>query len=106
MQSSSSNSTSSTDARTVVVLSVSVAMSMEVGMVARSFGNSAMHAVHNLDNVRAGLPLNVDNDGWRFIHPGGQLYVFDAVHHVRHILQHDRSVVLERDNDVVVILGG
>src|SRR5438067_12201547 len=41
MQSISSNSTSATDARTVTVLSVNIAMPMADGMVARSFGSNA-----------------------------------------------------------------
>src|ERR1700722_10986623 len=42
MHSSSSNSTSDTDARTVVVRSVNIEILMTGGMVARSFGSSTL----------------------------------------------------------------
>ena len=42
MQSSSSNSTSATDALTVVVRSVSAVILIAAGIVARSFGSSAL----------------------------------------------------------------
>ncbi len=42
MHSSSSNSTSATEARTVVVRSVSAVILMTAGIVARSFGSSAL----------------------------------------------------------------
>ena len=94
MQRSSSNSTSATEARTVVVRSVSIAISIEDGTVARSFGSSALMRSTTSNDVGARLPLDVHNHGRRVVHPRRLHGVLDAIDDIRDILQHDRAPFL------------
>ena len=93
MQSMSSNSTSATEARTVVVRSVSTAILMIGGMVARSFGSSALMLSTTLMMLAPGWrwmltmtagTLFIQADSWVFSTPSIT---------VRHVLEHDRRAV-------------
>ena len=44
-----------------------------------------LDAVDNADDVRSRLPLDVENDGGRRVHPGGQLVVFRSVDHLSYV---------------------
>ena len=52
-------------------------------------------AVNDLDDVRAGLALDVDDDRRRLVHPRRELGVFHVVNHVRHVGQNHRRAVAD-----------
>ena len=64
-----------------------------------------LDAVHNADDVRARLPLNIQDHGRRCIHPRGKLIVFDAVHHVGDVRKANRAAVFIRDDQRTVGIG-
>ena len=56
-------------------------------------------AVHDLDDIGAGLALDVDDDRRRVVHPGGLLDVLRVVNHVRHVGEHHgRPVAIGHDD--------
>ena len=58
-------------------------------------GQKSLDAVHHLNDVRARLPLDIDDHRGGHIHPRGLLHVLHVVHHVRHIRElHGRAVVV------------
>ena len=63
MVSSSSNSTSFTEARMVVVRSVMTCTLIALGSDASICGSSSLNGVDHADDVGSGLALNVQNDG-------------------------------------------
>ncbi len=79
---------------------------MAAGMVFLSFGKQRVDAVYHLNDVGAGLPLNIYDHGGRFIAPGSELFVFDAVHYVGDIFELDGAIVLIGDHYVFVVFGG
>ena len=74
----SSNSTSATEARIVVVRSVTTATSTAAGSAALSAGSSAWMPVDDGDDVGARLALDVDDDCRIGVDPGGELGVLGA----------------------------
>ena len=106
MHSRSSNSTSATEARTVVVRSVKTAILIAGGIVARSFGSSAL--------MRSTTSMMLA-PGWRwmFTITAGTLFiqadslgVLDAVDDVRHVFQHDRRAVPVGQDELPVVRAG
>ena len=69
----SSNSTSATEARIVIVRSVRTATSIAAGSDACSCGQQRLDAVDHLDDVGAGLALDVEDDRGHAVHPGAEL---------------------------------
>ena len=59
--------------------------------------------VHDINDVRTRLPLDIDDDGGNFVHPGRLLDILDAVHDVGDILQEDRSPVAVGDDHLLVV---
>ncbi len=82
MVSISSNCTSSTDARMVVVRSVRIVTLIDAGSDAVQLRQQRLDAVHHRDDVRARLPLNVDDHRRRLVHPGRLADVLHVVDHV------------------------
>ena len=65
-----------------------------------------LDAVHHLDDVGAGLPLDVDDHGRHLIHPGGLANVFDIVDDVGHLGEFHRGAVAVGHDQGAVIVGG
>ena len=65
-----------------------------------------LDAVHHLDDVRARLPLDVDDHRGRLVHPRGLLDVLHAVDDVRDIGERDRRAVAVGDDERLVIRAG
>ena len=57
--------------------------SPRAAIVARSLRQQRFHAVGGLDDVRAGLALDVHDDRGLAVHPAGQADILDVVNHVR-----------------------
>ena len=102
MVSMSSNSTSRTEARMVLVRSVRTVSFTAAGSVAWSLGSSSSMARDHLNGIGAGLALDVDNDRRGFVHPGGKLGVFDTVAHPGYIGEHDGGAVFVGDDEVAI----
>ena len=64
-----SNSTSVTDARMVVVRSLRMAMLTAVGRLNLIWGSSLLDPANDLDDVGAGLALDIEDDRWRCAGP-------------------------------------
>ena len=101
-----SNSTSSTDARIVVVRSVRIVNVDGRRQVAFKLRQELLNAIDDLNDVGARLALDVDDDGGRLIHPGSELYVLHVVDHLSDVREnHGRAVVIG-DDDLLKILAG
>ena len=87
----------------LVVRSVSVVTWTDAGRLACELREQLLDAVHDADRVRAGLPLDIDDDRRDVVHPGGLSGVFNAVDDAGDVLQEDRRAVAIGDDDVVVI---
>ena len=75
--------------------------------VGRELREELFDAVHDLDDVRAGLALDVEDDRGRFVHPCRKRGVFDCVGHVGHVgKNHRRAVGGVGDDQGGVILAG
>ena len=86
----------------VLVRSVSTVSLTAAGSVAWSLGSSSSILFDHLNGIGAGLPLDVDNDGRGFVHPGGELGVFDTVTDLRYVGEHDRCAVLVGDDEITI----
>ena len=64
-----------------------------------------LDAIHHVDDVRARLPLNVDDHGGLVVFPSRQFDVFRAVNDVGHVHDADRGAVLVSDDDGLVRIG-
>ena len=64
----------------------------------------AFDAIDNLNDICAGLPLDINDDGRDVVHPGCLLYILDAIDHVCDIRQHDWRAVAIRDHHRLVLL--
>ena len=104
MVSISSNSTSWTEARIVVVRSVRIETFTAEGSEARSCGQERLDAVDDLDDVRARLALDVHDDGRRLVHPGGLLHVLGVVDDVGHVGEMHGGAVPVGDDEGLVLL--
>ena len=51
-----------------------------------------------LDRIAAGLPLHIQDDCWRLIHPGGLRAVLYSIDNVGDIRQHHRGAITIRHN--------
>ncbi len=74
-----SNSTSFTEARMVVVRSLTTCTCDALRQRRFDLGKQRLNRVDDADDVGAGLPLNIQNDAAFVVHPGGELGVFRAV---------------------------
>ena len=59
-----------------------------------------------MNNIRAGLPLDIHDHRGNLVHPRGLLHVFSAVNDGGHIGEHHRGAVSIGDDDRAVILAG
>ena len=100
----SSNSTSSTDARIVVVRSVRIATSIDGGQRGAQLRQQRLDAVDDGDDVRAGLALDVQDDGRRLVHPRGLLDVLGVVDDGRHVGEVDGRAVPVGDDERAVLV--
>ena len=64
-----------------------------------------LDAVDHLDDVGAGLPLNVENDRRRGVRPGAELAVLRAADDIGHVREPDRIAVAVGDDGVGVLRG-
>ena len=103
--STSSNSTSRTEARMVLVRSVSTVTLTDRRQARLDLRQDLLDAVHHRDDVGAGLALHVQQDGGRGVHPAGELDVLRALHHRRDIGEMHRRAVLVGDDDAPVVVG-
>ena len=62
--------------------------------------------IHHLDDIRAGLPLDVHDHRRNLVHPGGLPDVFDVVHHVGDVGEPHRSAVAVGHDEGPVVAGG
>ena len=82
MLSTSVNCTSWIEARMVVVRSLTMVRSTPAGIARCRRGSSARTPLHGLDDVGAGLALDVDDDRGLAAVPGADLGVLQPVDHV------------------------
>ena len=75
----SSNCTSSTEARMVIVRSVSTVTCTAGRQRGSQLRQQLLDAVDDLDDVGARLPLDVDDHRRRVVHPGRLLHVLGVV---------------------------
>ena len=77
--------------------------------------NQILYAIRHADDVGAGLPLNVEDDGRLGVHPRGLQVVFGPVHHGCNVGEPDRCAVFVGDDQrpvsgarkkLVVVLDG
>ena len=64
------------------------------------------HLLDGIDDgngVGAGLALDVQDDGWRHIHPGALLGVLHAVYNVGDVSDENRSAVAIGDYDILIL---
>src|SRR5215470_63035 len=97
--SDSSYSTSRTEARMVMVRSVKMLRSIAAGSVACNCGSSALMP------STTEMTLDVEDDGWRLVHPGAELVVLRAVDDVADIGEAHRRAVLVGDDQRAVVAG-
>ena len=69
-------------------------------------GEQRLDAVGGLDDVRAGLALDVHNHGGVIVDPSGQMDVFHVVHHLADVLEADGRAFDHFDDDVAIFGGG
>ena len=102
----SSNCTSSTDARIVVVRSVRTLRFTADGMLLRQLRQEVVDAVDDLDDVGARLALDVHDHRRRLVHPRRLAHVLGVVGHVGDVGEpHRRAVALGDDERPVVGAG-
>ena len=63
-------------------------------------------AIHDGDDIRAGLPLNIQNDGGIFIGPRRLAYIFRAVNNGSHVGEPHRPAIAIGDDDGFVTVAG
>ena len=80
------------------------ATSTPAGSVAFKLDNMGLDGVHHGDDIGAGLPTNVENDGGRRIEPRGDIFVFRALDDRRDVRKAHRRAVAKCDDDLPVIL--
>ena len=104
MVSISSNCTSSTEARMVVVRSVRMSTLNGGGQRGLQLRQQLLDAIDDGDDVRAGLPLNIQNDRGIVVHPRGLLDIFGAIDHGGHVGEpHRRAVAIGDDERTVAV---
>ena len=62
-------------------------------------GEKLFHTVDHGNDVRAGLPLNIQNDRRVLIGPGGLHAVLDAINDIGHIAEADGRAVAVSDDE-------
>ena len=102
--SASSNSTSSTEARIVIVRSVSGFTVIAAGSEATERRQQRLDAVDDLDDVCAGLALNIDDERRRRVHPRPEAAVLGRDLDGRDVGKQDRRVVAVGDDRLRVIV--
>ena len=102
----SSNSTSLTEARMVVVRSVRTWTWTLAGKAGLQLRQELIDAVDDGDDVGAGLALDVDDDGGLAVHPGGLLRVFGGVDDGGDVGGADGGAVAIGDDDGQVVGAG
>ena len=71
-----------------------------------SCGSKFLDAVDDGDDVGAGLALNIQNDGGRFVDPGGLPHVFGAVENSGDVGEPDRAAIaIGNDQRPVAVAG-
>ena len=100
----SSNSTSCTDARIVVVRSVRICTVTDDGQRGLQARHQRLDPVDDRDDVGAGLALNIDDHGRRQVHPRRRLDVLGVVDRVGDVGKFDRRAVVIGDDQRQVIL--
>ena len=103
--SASSNSTSATEARMVTVRSVSTPTSTAAGSVDDDARQQRLDAVDHLDDVGAGLALDIEDDRRRRVRPGAELDVLGAVGDVGDVATAAPVAVAVGDDGVGVLCG-
>ena len=61
-------------------------------------------AIDNLNDIGAGLALDIDDDRRDVVHPRCLVYILDAINHRCHVRQHDRRPVAKGDDNRPVLL--
>ena len=86
----------------VLVRSVRTVSLIGGGKRGLELGQQLFDACDHLNGIGAGLALDVDNHGRGFVHPGGELGVFDTVADPGYVGEHDRGAVLIGDDEIPV----
>ena len=94
-----SNSTSSTDARMVVVRSVTTCTDDPRRQRRFDLRQQRLNGIDHADDVGPRLALNIQDDGRVRVYPGGQLGVFGAVDDGGHIANAHRRAIAVGDDD-------
>ncbi len=102
----SSNSTSFTEARMVMVRSVRTFTLIAAGRLDCKLRQQLLDAVDDGDDVGAGLALNVDDDRRLAVHPCGLLRILRRIHDRRNIRSADGGAVAIGDDDRLVVVAG
>ena len=72
-------------------------------MPARSCGSSALMRVDDLNDVGAGLALDVEDHRRLVVRPGGELAVLRPVHHLGDVRKPHRRAVAIGDDQIEVL---
>jgi hypothetical protein len=64
-----------------------------------------LDALHHVDGVGPGLPLNVENHSRDSVHPRSLAAVFDAIQNIRDVLHKHGRIIVPCNRDVLVIVG-
>src|SRR5471032_3159878 len=102
MEMISVTSISCSDERIELVRSVATC-SVTGRQLGLQFAHLGAHAVDGFDDVGAGLRPQHDDDGRLAVEQAQVVDVFDAVDHLRHVLQADGGVVAPADDEVLVV---
>ena len=78
---------------------------MPLGRLACQLRQQLLDVVHDLDRVRAGLALHVEDDRRNCVHPGRELGVFRSPDDLRDIAQPHRCSIAIGDDQVAVGIG-
>ena len=101
-----SNSTSCTEARMVVVRSVSTATSSAAGSAALRLGSNCLMRIDDRDDIGARLALDIEDDRRRLCSPTRQAWCFRRCPvTVGDIRQPHRRAVFIGDDDIVIFVG-
>jgi hypothetical protein len=96
------NCTSRTDARMLAVASWAIVSVAPTGIARCSFGSSFLMRYTRLDDIGAGLALDIDNNGRHALIKAADLAVLETIDDIGNILEQHRRAVSVRHNDVAI----
>src|SRR5262249_48616201 len=99
------NCTSRTEARMLAVAAWTTGRVEPTSNGRLQFRQLVLDALYRLDDIGAGLALDVDDDGWLALVEAPDPAVFESIDHIGHISEQDRGSVAIGHDDVAVGIG-